>query len=224
VANHLGRWAVLGNHIYQRPGSLTLSVQVNDAGGSSSSTAVALSVSPEPTSITITGVTDKFSLLSETETVTAQVSGPVGLPVNGGSVTLTDGGQTQTVSVVNGQATATFKFNLLQELKVVSTHTVTGNFSDLSGGFGSSSTSFQAKANLFGFLFQLALDEALVKAFASGIISRGRMMTSGSSTATMERALIKDLTNGNFSLGGMMGSVSGAAIGQRDSDADSDGD
>jgi hypothetical protein len=96
------------------------------------------------------------------------VTGPGGVPITEGTVTLTDNGQTQTVSVSNGHATATFHFNLLQELKTVGRHSVGGSFSTTTGNFGSASTTFQAPGNLFGFVFQLALDAGLVNTLTGG--------------------------------------------------------
>jgi hypothetical protein len=89
-------------------------------------------------------------------------------------VTITDNGQTQTVGVANSQATATFTFSLFQELGAVLAHTVNVNYSDTGGDFGSSSSSFQAQGNLFGFLFQLLMDTAMIQAFTGS--SMGGMM------------------------------------------------
>jgi hypothetical protein len=150
-----------------------ITASFSGTGFTNVSTTGTLTVSPAPTTLTITGVTDKFGLFNETEAVTAQVASPGGT-VNRGSVTITDNGQTQTVGVANGQATATFTFSFFQELGAVLAHTVNANYSDTGGDLGSSGTSFQAKGNLFGFLFQLLLDRALIQAFSGS--SMGGMM------------------------------------------------
>jgi uncharacterized repeat protein (TIGR01451 family) len=115
-----------------------------------------------PTVVNITSVTDKFGFLSQTETVIAQVTGSNNLPANSGTVTLTNGGQSKTVSVSNGQATATFTFSILQELQTAYPHSITANFMDNKGNFLGSSVAFMAPGDPMGFFFQLAFDELLV--------------------------------------------------------------
>jgi hypothetical protein len=134
------------------------------------------------TSITAGAAT--FDLFSQTETVTVQTNAG-GTGVNGqafppSTVKITDGGQTQTVSLnAQGQATATFKFNLSQELqnKTYGSHSISATYG---GGqaiiatipvtndqivlaFQSSNGTGNAPGNSSGFFFQLYLDLAIAK-------------------------------------------------------------
>jgi hypothetical protein len=108
---------------------------------------------PKTTTLTITSVSDKYSLFSQHETVTGRVTDANGNPVTTGQVTFTDNGQSQTVNVKpDGTASATFTFSLTKEMANV--HTVSANFSGASG-FAASSTSKQAASTLQDYLFQL---------------------------------------------------------------------
>ncbi len=130
-----------------------------------------------------------FSLFDQTETVTVHtdVQGTSTTPLDGTlttpqqQVTIQDGGQTQTVNIdANGNATATFKFNLLQELQfktytnhpISSTYTpqgtVTGTTISVSSLLNGNTVNGNAPGNTTGFLFQIFLDAAIVQAFAGG--------------------------------------------------------
>jgi uncharacterized repeat protein (TIGR01451 family) len=148
---------------------------VNPANNTSTFTSAtaAVPVVIVPTTLKITGATDHFGLFGMKEVVTVTVTAANGATVNEGSVTLNDGGKSQTVSVSNGTATATFKFSLFQEFMVALQHTITGDYSDPMPIFGSSSTSFTAPGNFFGFLFQLAIDQALLTGFTGGSAAQG---------------------------------------------------
>ncbi len=145
-----------------------------------------------PTITSIIAGLPQFSLFSQTETVTTQTNFTdntgVTLGVNGTqgtgtffsapppavhtvntqpqTVTITDGGQTQTVNVsATGQATATFRFNLLQELqqRTFSSHPITASYSGAPAGggdqlWGASTVSGNAPGNTTGFFFQLFID------------------------------------------------------------------
>jgi hypothetical protein len=116
---------------------------------------------PTSTTTTVTGVTSRYTLFSQIETVTARVTSS-GAPVSTGPITITDGGQAQTVTVSGGAATATFTFNLFQAQPLA--HPVTAAFGGATG-FAGSSTTFTAASTLFGYLFQLYLDDLMLRAF-----------------------------------------------------------
>jgi hypothetical protein len=75
------------------------------------------------------------------EQVTVQVLDAAGNPVNGGSVTITDGGLSQTVNVNGGSASATFSpslWNWLMDFFV--SHNVSAAFGGTASDQGSSGT------------------------------------------------------------------------------------
>jgi uncharacterized repeat protein (TIGR01451 family) len=138
------------------------------------STTNPFSVVPSPTVVNITAVSDKFSLFGQTETVTAQVQGSGGLPVTSGMVTLVDAGQTQTVTVSNGLATATFSFSFFEELTTALAHLLSASFSPSNGNYLSSpNITFQAPGNTQGLLNQLTLDALFLALFTGGSTSGG---------------------------------------------------
>jgi hypothetical protein len=109
-----------------------------------------------PVTVSITGVTSKFSLLSQTETVSVQVTFLNGQPVTGGKVTITDNGQTQTVALSSsGKASATFTFQLLKGQEKPSPHTVSASFNGMGTAFADGSASSQTANHTLDFLFQL---------------------------------------------------------------------
>jgi hypothetical protein len=113
------------------------------------------------TTTTVTAVTSRYALFSQIEIVTARVTAN-GAAVSAGQVTITDGGQTQTVNVSGGTATATFTFNLFQAQPLA--HPVTATFGGATG-FAGSGTNFTAPSTLFGYLFQLYFDAMMLQAF-----------------------------------------------------------
>jgi fibronectin-binding autotransporter adhesin len=120
-----------------------------------------------PTSITGLKVSDTFGLFNQTETVSGQVVDG-GIPVSGGQVTISDGGQTQTVGVnSSGGFSATFVFNLFQEFTTAGSHSIGVSFGGATVGsttFGSSSGNVNAPNNIFSFYFQLLIFEDLLAA------------------------------------------------------------
>jgi hypothetical protein len=116
------------------------------------------------TSTTITNISQSYTLLSQNESISAQVTSPI-LSVTTGQVTFTDNGQTQIVNVNSaGQATANFSFSLFGQA-IPGAHTVTASFNDSSGLFNSSSTSAQANDTTGQFLFTLLFDIVLIQQF-----------------------------------------------------------
>jgi hypothetical protein len=110
------------------------------------------------TSITGLSVSDSFTLLDQKETVKGQViDGSV--PVSGGQVTISDGGESQTVSVDgNGNFSATFTFSLVQEFTTAKPHSVTASYGGATVGtttFATSSGSANTPDNTLSLLFQL---------------------------------------------------------------------
>jgi hypothetical protein len=134
-----------------------------------------------PTVINVTSVSDKFGLLKQVETVTAQVQGSNELPVNSGRATLVDGGQTQTVNVSNGLATITFTFSLFRELQTAYPHLLSASYTDTSGNYTGSSRISLAPGNLLGFFYQLLLDDVLVLVLTGSNLNLSSQAGSGSS-------------------------------------------
>jgi hypothetical protein len=161
-----GSFAIQGEHTYSGPGTFGLSISVQDRGGSTLSASGNALVGPTPTTITVTGISDHYSLFNQVETVTAQVNAASGLPVNRGTLSITDAGQTQVVQLVNGTATATFTFNIGHE--VPNAHPIGLGFSDPSGIFVSSSASPMAPSTTQDYFFQLFEDLLLVYLFMHG--------------------------------------------------------
>jgi hypothetical protein len=138
-------------------GTQTASAVVNspDTASSATGTGSVSVISTAPTTVTVTNVTSHYTLFTQVETVTASVTSN-GKAVTVGQVTLTDGGQSQTVNVGgDGTATATFTFGLFSEQPLA--HPVTAMYSGATG-FASSNSTFTAPSTLFGYLFQLYFD------------------------------------------------------------------
>jgi hypothetical protein len=133
------------------PQTVTATVNSPDASPSIVANTASITVS-SPTTLTITGVSTSYTLFSQVETVTMQVTSN-GAAVTTGQVAITDGGQTQTVGVnSSGIATATFTFSFFSELP--NAHTVTATYSD-GTAFAASTASFTVQSTLTAYLFQL---------------------------------------------------------------------
>jgi hypothetical protein len=118
--------------------------------------------------VTITGVTEQFGPLSQTETIFALVTSG-GAAVTSGQVTFTDAGQTQTVTVgPDGKATATFTFSLFHAQP--NSHTVGANFSGLQFAVAGSSTTAQTPNSTSAYLFWLLVDYEILVALSSGMV------------------------------------------------------
>jgi hypothetical protein len=161
-----GVFEVLGEHTYTQPGTLPFAVTVKDVGGAAlSPTGLAL-VAPTPVTLSLTGVSDHYTLTTQQETVTARATGPDGQPVKHGSITFTDGGQNQTVQLAGGTASATFTFQLGQEQP--NPHAIGLNFSDPAGAYLTTSTSPSAPSTFQDYLFQLEEDLLLLLLVMNG--------------------------------------------------------
>jgi hypothetical protein len=116
--------------------------------------------------VTITGVSEHYTLLNQQETVTVQVTSG-GVPVTTGQVTLTDAGQTKTVSVdANGTATVTFTFSLFHEQP--QQHPIDASYSD-GDTFAGGSTTTQSPNTVKDAILQTLFDiEILMLLFARG--------------------------------------------------------
>jgi hypothetical protein len=119
----------------------------------------------EATTINNLSVSDSFTLFNQKETVKGQVLDG-SFPVSAGQVTITDGGQSQTVGVDgNGNFSATFTFSLAQEFTTAKPHSVTASYGGATVGtttFGTSSGSTNAPDNTLSLLFQLLFLDALL--------------------------------------------------------------
>src|SRR5262249_31265546 len=116
-------------------------------------------------------VSESFALFGgQRETVTGQVVSN-GITVSGGSVTLTDSDQSQTVSVASdGNFTATFDFNLAQEVTTAKAHTITVTYRGGTAGATTSAPSSPASVDspdrTSDFFFQLLLGFALLQSLS----------------------------------------------------------
>ncbi len=141
--------------------TVTATATSADANPNSVSSSTTITVGQGGTAIKITGISDSYTLFSQRETVTAQVTSG-GVPVTSGEVTFSDGGQTQTVNIAaDGTASATFTFSLFHEQP--NAHTVGADFSDGSA-FGPASTTTTAPATTLNYLFQLYFDYLILLA------------------------------------------------------------
>jgi len=122
------------------------------------------------TTTVVSVVSDSFGLgpffSPQTEQVQVSVTSG-GQPVNVGSVTISDGGQNQTVPVSNGSASATFTFSGSQESSTIGAHTVTATYSDGAGGtvFAGSTDSTQSANNSTEYEWLLFIDILLAAVF-----------------------------------------------------------
>ncbi len=143
--------------------ALVTSPDTNPFSASGSGAVTVNASTAASTAVKITGISDSYTLFSQVEKVTAQVTSG-GVPVTTGDVTFTDGGQTQTVAVGSGgTATATFTFQLLQGKEQPNAHTVSAAYNDATT-FASSTTSATAGATTQNYLFQLYFDYLLLLA------------------------------------------------------------
>jgi hypothetical protein len=121
-----------------------------------------------PTAVTITGVSEQYSLFSQMETVSVQVTFANGQPVTQGSVTITDGGQHLTANLdSSGKATVTFTFQLFLGQEMPNPHPIAVTFNG-SSAFGTSSGSTNAPNSTLNFFFQLFFDFQLFMALMGG--------------------------------------------------------
>jgi hypothetical protein len=93
----------------------------------------------------------KYSLFSQTDTISAQVTDVLGIPITSGTMTFTDHGQTINATISNGVATGVFTFSLFNEIP--SAHTVTAMFNGNSE-FGSSTGMGTVADSSFSWYFQ----------------------------------------------------------------------
>jgi hypothetical protein len=160
-----GAFAVVASHTYGQPGTLPFSVTVNDEGGSAVFANGTALIAANAVSVNLTGVGEHYTLNSQQETVTVGVTS-AGKPVNGGSVTITDGGQSQTTAVTGGVASATFVFGFAQELPRA--HPIQVTYNNTGGLFAPSSISTTVPASTQGYFFQIWVDALLLSYFLEG--------------------------------------------------------
>ncbi len=161
-----GLFAVEGAHTYTNPATLPFAVSIQDRGGASTSGSGNAQVSTTPTTISVLGITDHYTFNSQQETVSARVTGPDGQPVKEGSLTFTDGGQSQTVQLVNGQASATFTFGFGHEIP--NAHPISIRFEDSGGFYVANTATATAPDTSQDYFFQLAEDLLLLLLLMGG--------------------------------------------------------
>jgi hypothetical protein len=140
------------------PGGYALTAAYTDTATppifSPSSAGATLTIPRIATNVTITSATTKYGLFNQTDTITAQVTDPLGLPINGGTITFTDHGESVNASVTNGVATGVFTFSLFNE--VPAAHAVTAMF-DGTTSFGTSMGTSSVPDSTFSWFFQFVL-------------------------------------------------------------------
>jgi hypothetical protein len=144
--------------------------QTESTPPTSSPTSSPMPTTAPATTTVVSVVSDSFGLGPlfgpQTEQVKVSVTSG-GNPVNVGSVTISDGGQNQTVPVSNGSASATFTFKLPQEASTAGSHTVTATYSDGAGGtvFAGSMGSTQSGNNSTEYEWLLLIDVMIAAVF-----------------------------------------------------------
>jgi hypothetical protein len=148
-------------------GVYTISVTYSDPAGNylGSTGAGKLTIVPAPSTVTINNAIIVYGLFNEQETLSAVVHDPNGVVVNEGFVTFTEAGQTLSAPIVNGLATVTFTIPLMDENPFA--HAIALAFSDPTGNFLSSTSSFILDETLFDFLLQMLAVSSLMQANAS---------------------------------------------------------
>ncbi len=167
-----GSYVVKTSHTYVTAITTSIGVQILDVGGASASGSsptfsVPIAPPPPPPSggggpskgVNLIGVSDTYTLFSQIETVTLQVFDAFGNLLSSGQVTVTDGGQTQTVPVSNGTAVATFKFSLFAEQP--GSHPIGVN----NQGFN---VTFAAPSTETAYFFQILIDLLLIESLSGG--------------------------------------------------------
>jgi hypothetical protein len=121
-----------------------------------------LTVNAIPTTLTITGISDTYTALTQVERVTAQLTAG-GVPVVGVLVAITDNGQTQSATTdAGGNASATFTFELLKGQENPRPHTVTARSSG--GGFAAATASASSPDTSLDLFLQLLFDGLILQA------------------------------------------------------------
>jgi hypothetical protein len=125
-----------------------------------------------PTTLTVTSVSEQYTLFSQIEGVSVRLTFANSQPLAKATVTITDNGQTQTVTTdSNGNATATFTFNLFQGQEQPKPHAITASFTGGSGAvaaFASNSMTTNSPDTTFDFQFQLFFVFAFFQALQGG--------------------------------------------------------
>jgi hypothetical protein len=114
-----------------------------------------------PTASAFTHAATSYTLFNQQDKVTVQVTSPTGGTVNEGQVVITDAGQTQTVAVSGGTASATFTIKFLSELPQA--HGVSATYSDPTPSsplksFGTSTAGATIPNSSAGYFWQLYVD------------------------------------------------------------------
>jgi hypothetical protein len=137
------------------PGSYIVTAAYTDTATPSiyspSSSQATLTIPAILTHTTVTSTSTKYSLFSQTDTITAQVTDVLGIPITSGTMTFTDHGQAVNATISNGVATGVITFSFFNE--VPGAHPVTAMFNGNSE-FGSSTGTGAVLDSSFGWYFQ----------------------------------------------------------------------
>jgi len=150
---------VISGTVLGASGTFQVTVSATD-GSAVNSITFPWTVNQIPIAIAITNVQNTYVGLYQVETVTAQVTDPLGIPVNEGIVTFLVNGETVLAPVSNGFATAIIVTPLLSMnttilLNDFFPHALDAVFSDPAGIFSSGSTSISEAAMFLDFLLYL---------------------------------------------------------------------
>src|SRR5262249_28207502 len=111
--------------------------------------------------VQITGVTDKYTLISQIETVSFKANDASGNPLASGEVTVTDAGVSQLVHVQNGSGVATFTFSLFAREHPESHQISVNNQANV--------VSTVSPSTQLEFFYQILFDFLLFEALAGGV-------------------------------------------------------
>jgi hypothetical protein len=150
---------VISGTVSASHGIYNVTVTAFDSNAASSVT-FPWTVSQLSTSVVATNIHNNYVGLFQVETVTAQVSDPLGIPINSGVVTFLVNGQTVVAPVVNGVASATivtslFSLDMTVLLNDFFTHALDAVYSNPAGIFGSSGVTVSEPAMLLDYLLFL---------------------------------------------------------------------
>jgi hypothetical protein len=157
-------------------GDYTVTATYSDSTGkfATSTGTGTLTVAAAHTKVTINNVSVDYTPFGETDTVTVYVLGETlktdrqGFPVNGGFVTITDSGQTQTVKVDVKTSAATAIFNIPVFAEIPFTHSLTASYSPGDNNYlpNSSVYTINQEQIIFNYLIQIMILEFIIKSLS----------------------------------------------------------
>jgi hypothetical protein len=130
----------------------------------SSAGAGTLTVFPSPTTPILTNMSIVYRMFGVQETLTAVAVNALGVVVNAGFITFSDGGQTVTVPIINSLATVTLNIPFFSENPFA--HNIAVGYGDNTGNFLPSISLSQVQQTFLEFILQLIALLSLMQANA----------------------------------------------------------